>query len=335
VAACVNAFEPNETTAAATTITSGVTNSAAIATSTDVDYFKITTTATSNITYALVGPAGVDFDLTIFNSAGTQIGSGATTSSTETVSLTNQVAGTYFIKVFGYNGANSQSCYTIRATATTTVTSCASTYDAGTANTSNNAISTAPVIPFNTNVTGLINAGGDVDNYKFTITRAGTITLTLTTLPANYNLRLVNSAGTILVTASRTGTNSETINYTAAIGTYYARVYGSSSSISNATSCYTLKVQLGTAAKSEELNVARPVLNVFPNPVGQLLNVDMEGIDGTAEIQLFDVNGVQVLRKLTSTRNSKLQLSHLPSGVYLMKVVQNGKLVTKTKVVKQ
>ena len=154
-------------------------------------------------------------------------------------------------------------------------------------------------------------------------------------LPANYNLRLVNSAGTILVTASITGTSSETINYTAAIGTYYARVYGSSSSISNATSCYTLKVQLGTAAKSEELNVTRPVLNVFPNPVGQLLNVDMEGIDGTAEIQLFDVNGVQVLRKLTTTRNSKLQLSHLPSGVYLMKVVQNGKLVTKTKVVKQ
>ena len=52
---------PNESTAAAALITSGVVNSAAITTSTDNDYFKITTTATSNIVYNLVGPSGVDF----------------------------------------------------------------------------------------------------------------------------------------------------------------------------------------------------------------------------------------------------------------------------------
>ena len=52
----------------------GVTNSAAISTSTDVDYYKITTTAASNIVYNLVGPSGVDYDLYIYNSAGTQIG---------------------------------------------------------------------------------------------------------------------------------------------------------------------------------------------------------------------------------------------------------------------
>jgi hypothetical protein len=46
---CSTAFEPNETQATAATIVSGNTNSAAISTTTDVDYFKITTTATSSI----------------------------------------------------------------------------------------------------------------------------------------------------------------------------------------------------------------------------------------------------------------------------------------------
>ena len=115
---CGTAFEPNETQASAAAIVSVVTNSAAITTATDNDYYKITTTATSNIVYNLVGPSGVDYDMTIFNSAGTQIGAGAGATSTETVTLNNQVAGTSFIRIFSFNGASSATCYTIKATAT-------------------------------------------------------------------------------------------------------------------------------------------------------------------------------------------------------------------------
>jgi hypothetical protein len=46
---CLTAFEPNETRATAAAISSGVTNSAAISSSTDIDYYKITTTANRNI----------------------------------------------------------------------------------------------------------------------------------------------------------------------------------------------------------------------------------------------------------------------------------------------
>jgi len=332
VSVCGSAFEPNETTATAAAITSGVVNSAAITTATDVDYFKITTTATSNIVYNLVGPAGVDYDLTIYNSAGTSVGSAATTSSTETVSLTNQAAGTYYIKVFGFTGAFSATCYTIQATATT-VTSCVSTYDNTANNTANNLVTTAPVIPFNTNITGQISTGGDVDQYKFTITTAGTITLTLTTLPANYNLRLVSSNGTtVLVTSASTGTTNETINYTAAAGVYYARVYATNTTTFNATSCYTLKVQLGTATKEMYTDNS---LEVFPNPVQNLLNVDLKGTEGVSVIQLFDINGTQIMSKRTSSVRSQMNLAKLPAGIYLMKVVKDGVVVSKTKVVKQ
>jgi photosystem II stability/assembly factor-like uncharacterized protein len=115
---CTTAFEPNETQATAKTITAGATNSAAITTATDVDYFKVVTTATSNNTFDLNGPAGLDYDLYIYNSAGTQIGAGESATAIESVALTNQAASTYFIQVVGYAGALSTTCYTIKATVT-------------------------------------------------------------------------------------------------------------------------------------------------------------------------------------------------------------------------
>ncbi len=326
---CGTAFEPNETTATAATITSGIVNSAAITTATDVDYFKITTTATSDIVYNLVGPSVVDFDLTIYNSAGTQLATSTGTSATETISLTNQAAGTYYIKVFGFSGALSTTCYTIKATATTVT--CPSAYDNSTNNSANNATTGASVIPFNTDIKGQISAASDVDHFKFTITTAGTITLTLTTLPADYNLRLVNSTGAILVTSSSTSTNSETINYTAAAGVYYARVYAPLSTTFNATSCYTLKVALGTATKDFNANNE---LTVYPNPVHNILNIDFNGTEGIADIQLFNMNGVQVLSGKSSAQKTQMNFSKLPSGIYLMKVLKNGVVVSKTKIIK-
>ena len=323
--ACDAAFEPNETTATAATIASGVTNTAAISSATDIDYFKITTTAVSNIVYNLVGPAGVDYDLTIFNSAGTQVGSAATTSSTETVSLTNQTAGTYYIKVFGFSGAFSATCYTIKATATT-VTSCKSSKDTST----NNATTGAAVIPFNTNITGQIEVASDVDHYKFTITTGGTITLTLTTLPIDYNLRLVNSAGTVLVTAANTGTTSETINYTATAGVYYARVYAPNTTF-DATNCYTLKVALGTATKAENISLNTNDVDIYPNPAQRLLNIDLSGFKCATEIRLFDINGRQVINQKANSTNNQLNVSKLYKGIYLVKVMDRNSNVMVTK----
>lgn len=116
--ACATAFEPNDLPAQAAAIALGVANSAAISTATDVDLYKITVTAKSNIVYSLVGPAGVNYDLAIYNAARKVIGKGTTASSTETVTLANQAAGTYYIKVAGKAGAFSSQCYTITATAT-------------------------------------------------------------------------------------------------------------------------------------------------------------------------------------------------------------------------
>ncbi|MEI2748395.1 MAG: pre-peptidase C-terminal domain-containing protein [Ferruginibacter sp.] len=241
---CVSAYEANETQATAAAVATSTAISAAIGSATDIDYYRVTTTATSNFSVTLTGlPA--DYDLYFYNSAGTQIGSstaGSTTS--ETITLANQAAGTYYARVIGYNGVFSTTvCYTLTIGATT-VTGCQSAYD----NSTNGTTAGAPVIPFNTNITGLISPSADIDHYRFTITTAGTITLTLGTLPADYDLKLLNSAGTQVGISQNGSTTSETINYTAAAGTYYAQVYGYNNA-NNASTCYTLKVQLGTASR--------------------------------------------------------------------------------------
>ena len=328
---CAAAFEPNETQATAATITSAVVNSAAISSTTDIDYFKIVTTGTTSNVFNLVGPSGVDYDLYIYNSAGTQIGSSTGTTATETVSLTSQAAGTYYIKVIGYNGANSATCYTIKATATGT-TSCQSAYDVST----NGTTAGAATIPFNTNITGLISPTADIDNYKFVITTAGTITVTLGTLPADYDLKLLNSAGTQVGISQNGSTTSESISYTAAAGTYYAQVYGYNGA-NNATTCYTLKVQLGTATifgPGTEIT-SSGLLKVYPNPASDFINVSLLGNTcGKGTLQVVDMKGTVLIEEVLNRNLQQINIARLPKGVYMLKV-KNGNKTTSSKFVKE
>ncbi len=333
VSGCVAAFEPNETQATAAAITNGSTNSAAIGTATDNDYFRITTTSTSNIVYNLVGPAGVDYDVTITNSAGTQIGSGTGSTATETISLTNQAAGTYYIRVYGYNGANSTTCYTIKATATAVSTGCASALD----NSTNGTIAGAATIPFNTNVNGLINPTGDVDHYKFVITTGGSITVTLGNLPGDYDVKILNSAGTQVAISQLGGTSAETINYTAAAGTYYVQVFGYAGA-NSATVCYSLRVATGTASLPDLVNNDAPkgMIKLFPNPVSDKLNVSVLGdLKERTVLQISDAEGKVVLSQLVTTNPETIDVSKLRSGTYVIKVMSDNKVMTTSKFVKE
>ncbi len=326
---CGTAFEPNETQATAAAITSGVTNSAAITTSTDVDYYKIITTATSDNVFNLVGPSGVDYDLFVYNSAGTQIGSSESTTATETVSLTGQAAGTYYIKVMGYSGANSATCYTIKATATV-ATGCQSSLD----NSTNGTTAGAAIIPFNTNVTGLISPSADVDNYKFVITTGGTLTATLSTLPGDYDLKLLNSAGTQVGISQNGGTTSESISYTAAAGTYYAQVYGYNGA-NSATVCYTLKVQLGTASRVGESTPKAELVSIYPNPVRSELKVNMGGYAEQVSVNVTDMFGRRMMNK-TFASASVINTNKLAAGIYMITITnKNGVIIKQEKIVKE
>ena len=329
---CVNAYEPNETQATAAQIAVNTNISAAISTTTDIDYYKFTLSATSNLSIALSNlPA--DYDLYLYNSAGTQLGSSTNSgTASENIIYNNAVAGIYYVKIIGYSGANSTTvCYNLDV-ATSAPSTCPSPYD----NTTNGTFGGAVAIPFATNVNGLINPSGDVDYYKFDITNAGSISVSLSTLPADYDLKLFNGSQVEVGISQNGGTTSELINYNASPGTYYAEVYGYHNN-HNSTSCYTLKVALGTASSPEitKIESDKKLVEIFPNPAKDRININITGYSGTSEILVFDVNGRLVVRNKTSNINSQLDISKLTSGLYLVKVFNGESVISEKKVMKQ
>jgi hypothetical protein len=179
-------------------------------------------------------------------------------------------------------------------------------------------------IPLNTNINGIISSGSDVDYYKFYITTGGTISVSLTNLPANYNLRLCNSNGSSIAQSNASGTANENINYTVTSNTwYFALVLPKSSNGFNANACYTLRVSTGTATMpeapdSEGLNdlVKKVDVELYPNPASDQVTIDYTAftVSGQATLKLINSLGQELLTQPILQSRTTLNVSELPSG---------------------
>lgn len=104
----------------------------------------------------------------------------------------------------------------------------------------NNTLATSALVTLPATVNALIATASDVDHYRFTITSGSTINVNLTGLFANYDIRLLNSAGTTLAASLNSGINAEYLNYMGATpGTYHVQVVGVSGAF-QPDMCYAL-----------------------------------------------------------------------------------------------
>nr|HPN60149.1 T9SS type A sorting domain-containing protein [Chitinophagaceae bacterium] len=290
------------------------------------------TTAAATVSWTtLSGALNYDVDYKT-NASATWINAATGTTSTS-VSLSGLAAGTLYDWRVRANCTGATGAYTQAQFTTTAAVTCPGPYDVST----NGTASGAATIPFNTDVKGLINPSGDNDYYRFVITTGGTATITLTTLPANYNIRLYSSNGTTLLASStRNGTNTETISRTYTAGTYFVRVNGSNSNAFNATNCYTLRVALGTASSPEggimEPVNEKPVLALFPNPVRQQLTLYVANYDKQKVVEIYNISGQRVMRLNAMDNAMTLDVSKLKSGMYLLRVSSTeGRLISQEK----
>ncbi len=223
-------------------------------------------------------------------------------------------------------GAYAQAQFTTGA-----VSTCPGIYDVAANGTSGG----AATIPFNTDVKGLISPSGDNDYYRFVITTGGTATITLTTLPADYDMRLYSSNGTSQLAISQAGgTSNETITRTYTAGTYFVRVYGYQNA-NNATQCYTLRVQLGTASRQAEETPKAGIVSIYPNPVRNELKVNMGGYSEAVSVSVTDMYGRRMLNK-TFANASSISTSKLASGIYMVTITdQKGNVIKQDKIVKE
>ena len=231
------------------------------------------------------------------------------------------------------------------ATSSTFTTICQSSYDS----IANGTITGAAAIPFNTNITGLINVSNDIDIYKMIFTQRDSINITLTNLVVNYNLKLLDSTGKQLLISQKSSTSDESISIRLSPGTYYAQVYAGSTSIFNATNCYILKATLIPTAKklagiassksyfsSNEIDLSpgKSVL-LYPNPIKEKLNIKLNGVTGISDIIIYNSNGEEMMTLKTSSLTNTLEFGSFKAGYYIVKVINQNMVISSMKVLKQ
>lgn len=204
---------------------------------------------------------------------------------------------------------------------TTCLTACPGIYDTANNNTAANAVS----IPLNTNVNGTISSSTDIDWYKFNVTTAGTITVTLTNLPANYNIYLYNSSGTLLGSSTNSGTTNESISYSASTGLYGVKV-SAPSGVFNTTSCYQLLVSTGSFLKADYSGTKNDLMlsnniKLYPNPAHSAINLYFKSVAEGYHIEIFNTQGKLVADKLLTGSSMQIDLRNFNSGIYLVKVI--------------
>lgn len=332
---CPDIQEPNGTTATASAITSGVTYNAIISSSTDADYYRLTLTATSNITVTL-GNLPYDYDLRLLNSAGTQVASSTAGNTTaESITYNNAAAGSYYVHVYGYNGAfSTATCYALTATAAVVTSTCTDNYEPNETN------GGARTIGTNQAITARLGTATDVDWFKFSNSSAQRyIKVTLTNLPANYDMQLWRGSGQ-LGSSTNSGTTNEQIIYNSNTisSNYRVKVYGVSGAF-NVGSCYTLTAQIsGTAfMPSGELEGGEAFVEeeatdglvaIFPNPARETVNVVIPaGAQGTT-VDMMDATGRVAMSFASQAMNAEqrivMDVRDLPAGIWFLRVMQDG-----------
>lgn len=268
-----------------------------------------------------------------------------TTSTTTSKALTGlSASSTYNYQVQAVCSSTSSSAYSTASSFTTLAsgsTSCTDSYE------SNNTSGTAKVIPANTNIKALISTSTDKDWFRVSnSSTAKNIKLTLSSLPADYDVKLYSPSGTLLATAQNSGTTNESIVYNnGVVGSYYVQIYGYNGAY-NATSCYNLLVQTSTTAfrfeqgsTSNEKLPSTDEVNLYPNPTKGLITIELPigNEDEKTSVQIIDMNGRALMQEERIVGKDaefiEMDCSKLNTGVYMVRVMQGDILTVKKLIV--
>jgi hypothetical protein len=231
--------------------------------------------------------------------------------------------------------ASGSSAFTASATFTSGA-ACSDVYEP------NESRTAAKTIATNTDITGMISSTTDNDYFKFTTTSPNTnIQITLTNLPADYDVRLYNSSGTQLAISQNTGTTSELIKRnTTTAATYYVRVYGYSGAYST-TSCYKLRVSVASTAfapvlASPEQQAKEIVDNtdvkLYPNPAKDNVTVEfISKVESKVRMNVYNLAGQRIISNETTSAEGlnvqSINTNTLSNGVYVFEIENNGSVI--------
>lgn len=85
----------------------------------------------------------------------------------------------------------------------------------------------------------------------------------------------------------------------------------------------------GTALGINDFNLNLGI-NLYPNPTNSFLNIELNNSETNLSFQIFDILGKQVLNRMGNSQDlSKIDVSNLEDGLYLIKIATKNKSETK------
>jgi hypothetical protein len=231
--------EPNDTQAKAhdlrTVQGSEMLTNLSISSSTDQDWFAFTTTATGrtgDLARIDFSNDQGDLDLALYNSSGALLASSTTVDDFEQVNLAGLSAGTYYLEVYGYEGAtNAQYTLSLRAPETSV------NPDPLEPNNAPNLATDLGKGGGSISLPELTITPGDADYFKLTTDATGTAAshVGISFLNAQGDLQLALFDGSLnqLRTSFTSGDGEQISLQGLPAGTYYIEVFGASASVAN------------------------------------------------------------------------------------------------------
>jgi hypothetical protein len=290
-----------------------------------------------------------DLDLELYASNGTTLlGTASSGNSIEQLGLAGLAAGSYYVRVFGLNGA-SNPVYSLNFNMAAAAT--------GDRFEDNDTVTTATNL---STISGTVTEAtlsmeaNDPDWYRFTLGSAGRagdkVAITFTHALGDLNLELYSSDGATRIANSSGTSNSEEVPLGGfAAGTYYARVLGNNGA---SNSSYTLSITAGstsiagdryenndTAATAADLRTINTSLTeaglsleagdpdwykfTLPSPArsGDKVRITFTDALGDLDLQLYSNDGATVLGTSAGIGDGEeLGLAGLAAGTYYVQV---------------
>lgn len=179
--------------------------------------------------------------------------------------------------------------------------------------------------------------------YRNMVTPAPTYTINSSAIPvitaiSNNSLICVGNSSTLTASGAssyawNTGATSPVIVVTPTITTTYS-VVGQSSNGCLASTVITQSVSL--CAGVNNISDVGLQYNIYPNPTSGIVNIDLENCnEKNSKIQIANAIGQIVISENINSKHLSFNMQNFPAGIYIVKIIENGNIITTQKIVKQ
>ncbi|MEP7127299.1 MAG: T9SS type A sorting domain-containing protein [Chitinophagales bacterium] len=188
-------------------------------------------------------------------------------------------------------------------------------------------------------ISALISYKKDNDYFSFENNATSpNISISLTNLPANYNLYLLNASGTEIANSKHKGLLNEQINFnTNTVGTFFVNVKSSAANIYNNAMCYNMTCLLNATPFRDQLFNETNLASgdswlLYPCPAAGEVNIDFSNLEfNKIYLNIYDLVGHLIYNDVidgvkADSATYHFNVGNWENGCYLIRLMSNNEV---------